>query len=577
MRLIHSFSFNIRSAMFLGGLLLASSSLSASSTKASAPAKSAAPVRSATPARSPGSGSGAGAARGGARGPTTSHPGPTTANGGHGITTATAGRGVTTANVGRASSTTPAGAGRGARAASAAAGGRAVRTADGKDVRMRANGQRSDLHDAKRGMDVHRGLNGDRRVSMERPDHSRIVAERGGRGYVQHPYMFRGHEFAHRTYYFHGRAYDRFYRRYPYRGAYLEVYSPFVYYPVGFYGWVYNPWLAPVPYAWGFAGNPWYGYYGSYFAPEPVYPNASMWLTDYMVSNELQNAYQARVDAQQPGNAAQLPPGTPPPAGGPVALSPEVKQSVAEEVRRQLALENSEAQANAQSQEPDPQSSGIARMLTDGSSHVFVVGRDLDLLNPSGQECAVSPGDVLQLQKPPAPNAPDANLVVLASKGSSECGKASTVSVTMNDLQDMQNQMRETIDQGLADLQSKQGKGGLPVAPPSAKVAPVQAVFADGAPPPDPTVAAQIGEQAKEADKAEQEVAQVSSVSPAVPPPAPANPSGPPPEISLGQTMDQVSAALGSPTRIVDLGSKKIYVYKDMKVTFSAGNVSDIQ
>ncbi len=110
-----------------------------------------------------------------------------------------------------------------------------------------------------------------RRVSVEHADHSRVVAERGGRGYVQHPYAFRGHEYEHRTYYFHGRAYDRFYRGYPYRGGYLEIYSPAFYYPLGLYGWVYNPWLAPVPYAWGWAGNPWYGYYGSYFfAPEPA-------------------------------------------------------------------------------------------------------------------------------------------------------------------------------------------------------------------------------------------------------------------------------------------------------------------
>jgi hypothetical protein len=32
----------------------------------------------------------------------------------------------------------------------------------------------------------------------------------------------------------------------------------------------------------------------------------------------------------------------------------------------------------------------------------------------------------------------------------------------LTDLQEMQNHMRETIDQGLQDLQAKQGKGGLP-------------------------------------------------------------------------------------------------------------------
>ena len=64
-----------------------------------------------------------------------------------------------------------------------------TQTANGSVVRTRANGTRSDVHDAKRGMDIHHGLNGNRRVSVERADDSRVVAERGGRGgYVQHPY-----------------------------------------------------------------------------------------------------------------------------------------------------------------------------------------------------------------------------------------------------------------------------------------------------------------------------------------------------------------------------------------------------
>jgi hypothetical protein len=56
--------------------------------------------------------------------------------------------------------------------------------------------------------------------------------------------------------------------------------------------------------------------------------------------------------------------------------------------------------------------------------------------------------------------------------------------------------------------------------------------------------------------------------------------SGPPPEpqqIEKGQTPDQVKAALGSPDKIVNLGSKQIYVYKDLKVTFLNGKVSDVQ
>ena len=55
---------------------------------------------------------------------------------------------------------------------------------------------------------------------------------------------------------------------------------------------------------------------------------------------------------------------------------------------------------------------------------------------------------------------------------------------------------------------------------------------------------------------------------------------GPPPEpqqIEIGQTPDQVKAALGQPEKIVNLGAKQIYVYKDLKVTFLKGKVSDVQ
>jgi hypothetical protein len=47
--------------------------------------------------------------------------------------------------------------------------------------------------------------------------------------------------------------------------------------------------------------------------------------------------------------------------------------------------------------------------------------------------------------------------------------------------------------------------------------------------------------------------------------------------VELGQTVDQVKAALGAPDKIVKLGPKEIYVYKDMKVVFVDGKVSDVE
>ena len=80
-----------------------------------------------------------------------------------------------------------------------------------------------------------------------------------------------------------------------------------------------------------------------------------------------------------------------------------------------------------------------------------------------------------------------------------------------------------------------------------------------------------------------------SAAPPPAPPPFPApvtapvtmdtsqNSPGPPATIALGQTFAEVEAVNGKPDKVVDLGAKKIYVYKDMKITFTDGKVSDVQ
>jgi hypothetical protein len=50
-----------------------------------------------------------------------------------------------------------------------------------------------------------------------------------------------------------------------------------------------------------------------------------------------------------------------------------------------------------------------------------------------------------------------------------------------------------------------------------------------------------------------------------------------PQTIQLGQSTDEVQAALGKPEKIVNLGPKQLYVYKDLKITFVNGKVSDVQ
>jgi hypothetical protein len=54
-------------------------------------------------------------------------------------------------------------------------------------------------------------------------------------------------------------------------------------------------------------------------------------------------------------------------------------------------------------------------------------------------------------------------------------------------------------------------------------------------------------------------------------------PPAQPASIEKGMTPDQVEAAMGQPDKKVNLGTKQIYVYKDLKVTFINGKVSDVQ
>jgi len=448
-------------------------------------------------------------------------------------------------------------------------------TKSGNAVRTRPSGKVSDVHDAKRGMDVHNNLGGGRRVSVQRHDGSRLVAERGRRGYVERGYHYHGHDFGRRAYYYHGHEYNRYYRGYGYRGLELSVYAPGFYFAPGFYGWAYNPWAAPIAFGWGWAGNPWYGRFGYYFQPYPVYASAAFWLTDYIISQDLQAAYAAN---QAAGEEAGDPSGA---AGGQPVLTPEVKQLIADEVKNQLALENSEAAQNAQQQDVDPGSSGIARLLSDGRPHVFVAGGNLDVTDVAGQECVVSDGDTLQLRTAPPSDATTANLVVLSSKGKPECQISLTVQVQLTDLQEMQNHMRETIDQGLQDLQAKQGKDGLPAAPPSAQVKPTEPEYAQLAPPADPQDAADLQQQDQQADQAVKDVTTdaaqdsgtgggAAAVTPTASPAAPAS-------VELGQSFDQVKAAMGAPTSVANLGPKVIYNYNGMKVVFKDGKVADVQ
>ena len=87
---------------------------------------------------------------------------------------------------------------------------------------------------------------------------------------------------------------------------------------------------------------------------------------------------------------------------------------------------------------------------------------------------------------------------------------------------------------------------------------------------------AQGGDQQQQQGQDQQAAAQGASDQQ---PAAAAAPEPPPPPttVEIGQSIDQVVGILGTPDKIINLGVKQIYVYKDIKVTFVKGKVTDAQ
>jgi hypothetical protein len=87
-----------------------------------------------------------------------------------------------------------------------------------------------------------------------------------------------------------------------------------------------------------------------------------------------------------------------------------------------------------------------------------------------------------------------------------------------------------------------------------------------------------IEDQKNQDAQASQPASQPVTPSPAAPAPqTPQVQQAEPTRIELGQTVEQVVAAMGQPEKIVNLGEKQLYVYKDLKITFLNGKVSDVQ
>ncbi|MGB9068417.1 MAG: hypothetical protein WCC21_07595, partial [Candidatus Acidiferrales bacterium] len=367
-------------------------------------------------------------------------------------------------------------------------------THNGAAARFDSHGHINTIHSG--GMTINHGARGGRTIVSERGDHSRLVSYGHGRGYGERGYSRGGHEFRGRTYFAHGRYYARAYRGYYWHGYRYYGYVPGYYYNPGFYGWAYNPWGAAIAYNWAWGGAPWYGYSGYYFTPYATYPSAAFWLTDYLMAQNLQAAYEAQQDAANnqaaAANSAQAGGDN---GGGQTQLTPEVKQAIADEVAAQIAAEKNQAANQGGGGGPDP-----APAALDPAHRTFIVASTLSVQNSDGTGCSLTQGDVLRRIDDTADSNNSVSVrVVSAQRG--DCSAGAQVPVAVDDLEEMNNHLREQIDDGMGQLARNQGKGGLPSGPAGNPQA-----NPDGQAQPDTSVGNDLNQQQAQADQTEQDV-----------------------------------------------------------------------
>jgi len=393
--------------------------------------------------------------------------------------------------------------------------GRQVSLRGGGSAVIRPNGQIRTIN--RNGMQINHGMNGSRTI-VSTHNGARVVTTGLHSGYVQRAYVTRGSRtYVSRTVVVNHVTYTSVYRSYSYGGYCCYYgYHPAYYYAPVYYGWAYNPWPAPVYYGWGWGGSPWYGYYGGYFAPYPVYPSAAFWLTDYLISANLQAAYEARAAARAAaangdngeGNGGgdqqqSQPSGNDNSASnsGPVTLTPEVKEAIAEEVKAQLAAQQAEAQqaSSGSQQNTATTTSQEVPAALDPARHTFIVASDLTV-SSNGQECQLTAGDVIKRTSDTPDDDRKVTATVSASK-KSDCATGQEIAIGVDDLQEMHNKFEEQLDNGMKDLSSKQGQNGLPKAP-DTKTVPSDVP----PPPPDNNAAKTLEEQQSAADQTESQV-----------------------------------------------------------------------
>jgi len=271
-----------------------------------------------------------------------------------------------------------------------------------------------------------------------------------------------------------------------------EAFVPAMRYPGAYYAWALAAWPHPVTYTWGWQVQPWYPMYGSLFTPYPVYTSPDLWMTDYIIAQSMQTAYQAQtvatatapalqrapaapapdssigVSAAPPGGAASasrpsdaLPPprssGTP---SAPVALPPAMTPQVKAQLTTQIKVQLQEQQA----------ATATPVTLTTQStppalrpSHVFFqVVQPLDVAtDATNSHCSLSANDYIRRTGGMSQDDWMIPVVVELSR-SSDCPEGLRTRIGLNDLNAMENEQEAQVMEAMQAASKSMGPNGPP-------------------------------------------------------------------------------------------------------------------
>ncbi len=297
------------------------------------------------------------------------------------------------------------------------------------------------------------------------------------------------------------------------RALEYQTFAPAVQYPTVYYSWALAAWSHPLAYSWHWRMQPWYPSYGALFTPYGSYASPDLWMTDYILAQSMQAAYQAQPPtlpqpAAEPASlmdSGAAPPDTPgdnpaPPQPGnvPLPIQPGAAPSpatapppaITPAVKAQL-----DTQIKVQLRDRQAAAAMPATLITESAppalrpDHVFFgVVQPLSVPSASGQGfCSLKPNDYIRRTGGMSPD--DWMIpVIVELSAPSDCPAGLHTRIGLNDLNAMESEQEVQVMEALQAASKSMGPNGPPNTPGAHP-----ALIADSVASPDLSVLGTIG------------------------------------------------------------------------------------